>query len=277
MRVMLVTESLRSTPRFVSALVHAGVLIDGTDLVVGSFSPAERSSAALLSRLGVPVISLASMHAPTPELALAALAYSTKSDRLVMWDCPRGAAALHPLLRRVPSITVDYVLPWMDASPWGEAALIAQRAANLISTFVIEDPGCREMLEVIGVPGEAIRELDIDAIGVRTPDGSNARALVVEGDPKSIAGFSGGTPALRRTMVRCTAAAATAIALGLAPRTGTLVLPNPSPESLMPGLLAAMRGWRVLAPAHVARRAPSHLSPIPGEAWLTRKREPSNG
>jgi hypothetical protein len=250
---LLVTEEIAPSLRLVSALEAGRGSGPPTALM---FSRGRQPAAALLARVGVTPRSLSALTGATPEERLLGACIATRCTELIMWACPRGAAAIHALRHLENPPRVTYLLPRDGTSPWDEAIVVATRVGNLIHHFVSADPTTTRRLIDLGIPESRI-SADLHGTAQQPDPVVHTRVLVIHGVPGS---------AVRDTMRACadagvpcssaTTAAVAGIALGVGGRPGHIVIDAAVTDAIGPLMTAVRRGWSVTV-----------LGPQDSEGW----------
>lgn len=264
-RRLLVTDTLLPSLRL--AAVLSGDRRPGGPTVLATFSRGRSPAAALVSRLGIAQRSLADWHAPTPEEALLGACQASGASEVVMWACPRGAAALHALRHLDARPQITYLFPRMGTSPWDESEAIAIRAGNLIDRFVVDDAATAGRLADIGVSASRIvlhGPPDLPARQVPKP----ARLLLIAGLDDDVRQLTrewcGG---IGLAVSEAGIAAIVGVALGLGGRPGHMILSERVVEAAAPLIQAAQHGWgaTVVSAGSGATALQGPLAPVTSE------------
>ncbi len=237
-RTLLITEQVTPSPR----LAIAAALAAGQTAEIGSFASGRAPAAALTARLGLPHRALAASHAPNAEASIVGACTAFGASRLIVWNCPRAASALHAIRTSRMSVQVEYVLPAHGSSPWDETMVIAMRAANLIDIFHVEDATTQSRLVDIGVPAHRIAPIALPDRG--TAGKSRAHVTVISSRQTGSAALL--LASLRQAQVPATLAhphLLVAAAMGWCARAGTLVVADDAVESWAVLAAAARAGW----------------------------------
>lgn len=246
---LLVTEELIATPRLATAINESGADARPGTVVLATFTPGRPPGAAIAARLGLVNRSLMASDAPTIEAMLLGACHGIGATRVIVWNCPRAAAAFHALRLLEPRPSVEYILPRAGSSSWNESEIIATRVANLVDRFIVEDADTERLLLDIGVEARQIdRPMAFPAAPAR---GDARRAYIVSEAPQ--ASWSTKLTTMRDagfTITRATDALVIAAALGWCGRAGSMVITDAAFDALTPIVAAARNGWVVVDATH---------------------------
>jgi len=242
---LLVTEQLTATPRLATAINESGADTVPGSVVLATFTPGRPPAAAIAARLGLVNRSLMASDAPTIEAMLMGACYGISAERVIVWNCPRAAAAFHALRLLEPRPSVEYILPRAGSSSWNESEIIATRVANLVDRFIVEDAATERLLLDIGVEA---RQIDRPVAFPDAPGrGDTRRAYIISEALDSR--WSGKVAALRDAgfaTTHATDAVIVAAALGWCDRTGGIVITDAAFDAVTPVVAAATNGWTVV-------------------------------
>lgn len=245
---LLVTEELIATPRLATAIAESNADGDPGHVVLATFTPGRPPAAAIAARLGLVNRSLMQSDAPTIETMLLGACHGIGASRVVVWNCPRAAAAFHALrtLKNRPS--VEYILPRLGSSPWNETEVIATRVANLVDRFIIEDEATRRQLEEIGIEGRQIDSVRGFDQGTVLDESRRVFVLAAQTDRR----WDDRIDRLRAegfTVTKGNDAVVVAAARNWGRRAGTIIVTDPAFDAMAPIDAAVGSGWTVLLPS----------------------------
>ena len=245
---LLVTEELIATPRLATAIAEANADRAPGRVVLATFTPGRPPAAAIAARLGLVNRSLMQSDAPTIETMLLGACHGIGASRVIVWNCPRAAAAFHALrtLKNRPS--VEYILPRLGSSPWNETEVIATRVANLVDRFITDDAATRRRLEEIGVETRQIDTVRGFDTGMAREESRRVYVVAGQADRR----WDDHIAALRAngfTVTKGTDAVVVAAARNWGHRAGTIVITDPAFDAIAPLDAAVANGWTILYPS----------------------------
>jgi hypothetical protein len=268
--ILLVTEELIATPRLATAIAESNA--DGAPgrVVLATFTPGRPPAAAIAARLGLVNRSLMHSDAPTVETMLLGACHGIGASRVIVWNCPRAAAAFHALRTLANRPSIEYILPRLGSSPWNETEVIATRVANLVDRFIIEDAATRRQLEEIGIKGGQIDSVRGFSAGPARKESQRIFVLAAQSDRR----WNQRIETLRKdgfAVTKSTDAVIVAAARNWGRSAGTIIITDPAFDAMAPIEAAITNGWTVLYPSPRGTEGRGAMSDAVSAHWESQR------